>query len=371
MNVPENWVCGDDNMKVYYVGGSYDSCYYVRCMHPLVYNGWDGFWRSLRTSKVSNYQMFQDAIKADVIVFHRPIDRKAFEAAKLLKIYGKKVVMDNDDTYMPDSGVPTQMFGALNERLKAAVSRIDTGLKAFAEIADMVTVSTDFLHKEYLEVNKNVVTIPNCIDPIDWSKPKRNETDVIRIGMVGSVASNKEYEQIIPLLEKLKDRKDVKIVLFALPVKRKGTEWAVSIFEPEFVFWGKYNVEWQHFVDVKDYMETLNNLKLDIMLIPRYDNYFNRAKSNIKFLEASMLEIPVLAQGFSTGDSPYQLDKDDAKHMIICNNETEWLEKTLDLIENKDKRIEMGKKAREYVISKYNIKDNAYRWRDAYKKLYE
>ena len=41
------------------------------------------------------------------------------------------------------------------------------------------------------------------------------------------------------------------------------------------------------------------------MLIPRGENYFNRCKSNIKFLEASMCEIPVIAQSFTTNDSPY------------------------------------------------------------------
>lgn len=339
-------------------------------MQPMIWNGWNGAWKSLRTSKVSNAQMFQEAIKADIIVFHRPIDKKQLEAAKLLKLYGKKVVMDNDDTYQSGSGVPTQMFGKLNERLKKAISSVDGILKEFASISDLVTVSTETLAKEYAEVNNNVIVLPNCIDPMDWNKPKRNDTDKVRIGLVGSVASNQDYQQIKKLLEVLKDRNDVQIVLFALPEKRKGTEWAVDAYKPEFEFWGQYKPEWHHFCQVADYMDTLNNLKLDIMLIPRHDNYFNRAKSNIKFLEASMCEIPVIAQGFDTGDSPYQVNPKDTENLILCYNEDDWIKETLELIENKEKRISLGKQAREYVINNYNIKHNAYKWRDAYKTIY-
>lgn len=357
-------------MKVYYINGSYDSCWYVRCMQPMIWNGWDGAWRSLRTSKVSNDQMFKEAIKADVIVFHRPIDRKQLEAAKLLKIYGKKIIMDNDDTYVPDSGVPTQMFGKLNDKLKKAVNRIDGLLKEFASISDLVTVSTEVLANEYRDVCNNVVVLSNCIDPMDWNKPKRSTGDKVRIGLVGSVASNQDYKQIKKLLDVLKDRNDVQIVLFALPEKRKGTEWAVDMYKPEFEFWAQYKPEWQHFCQIQDYMDTLNNLELDIMLIPRHDNYFNRAKSNIKFLEASMCEIPVIAQGFSTGDSPYEVNPEDIKHLILCHNEDDWIRATIELIENKEKRVALGKKAKEYVLNNYNIKQNAHKWRDAYKTIY-
>jgi glycosyltransferase involved in cell wall biosynthesis len=359
-----------NNMKVYYIGMGYKSCYYVRCLQPQIYNGWNGEQRSLRTSLVSKQQMFKDAMQSDVIVFHRPMDSKMFEAAKLLKQAGKKIVMDNDDTYRKDSGVPTQMFGRLDAELKKAVESIDTLLKRFASVADMVTVSTEFLADEYRDVNKNVVVLPNCIDPMDWDKPKRNDTDTVRIGIVGSVASNKDYEQIKPLLDILKDNPKVKIVLFALPPKKPDTEWVTDIYKPEFDFWNQYNVEWTPFCQIEDYMRTLNNLKLDIMLIPRHDNYFNRAKSNVKFLEASILAIPTVAQSFSDGLSPYEVNEADKDNLILCKTEQDWIDKTLELVENKDMRRALGDKARDYVITNYNIKANAHKWADAYKSLW-
>lgn len=356
-------------MKVYYIGMGYQSCYYVRCLQPLIHNGYSGESTSLRTKRVDNKTLFEQAIKADVIVFHRPMDINQLKAAMLLKQLGKIIVMDNDDTYIKDSGVPTKMFGKLNKKLKKAVEKIDDILKKFASISDLVTVSTDFLKEEYKEYNSNVITLKNCVDPLDWSKPKRNESDTIRIGIVGSVASNKDYQQIKPLLDKLKENPKVVICLFALPEKKQGNEWAVDIYKPEYEFWNQYNVEWKPFCQIEDYMDTLNNLKLDLMLIPRYDSYFNRAKSNVKFLEASMCEVPVVAQGFEDGLSPYQ-GEEDSKHMEIAFTEQDWIDKTMDLIENKDKRIQMGKKAREYVINNYNIANNAHKWADAYSKIW-
>lgn len=352
------------------IGGGYDSCYYVRLMHPMIYNGWKGDRLSLRTSRVDNETMFNEAIKADVIVFHRPIDRRMLEAAKLLKEFGKVVVMDNDDTYVKDSGVPTQMFGDLNEKLKKAVDNIDVILKEFGSLADLVTVSTEFLKEEYKQVNENVVVLPNCIDPLDWRAPKRNEGNKVRIGIVGSVASNQDYKTIIPLLDELKKRDDVQIVLFALPHKSKETEWATRMYTPEFNFWDQYNPEWTPFCQIQDYMDTLNNLKLDLMLIPRHDNYFNRAKSNIKFLESSMCAVPVIAQGFPDNQSPYQVDKEDTEHMIIATDSKDWITKTIDLVDNKEKREELGQRARAYIINKYNIKANAHKWKEAYQKIW-
>ena len=88
----------------------------------------------------------------------------------------------------------------------------------------------------------------------------------------------------------------------------------------------------------------LNELRLDMMIIPRADNYFNRCKSNVKFLETSMLEIPVIAQAFPTGDSPYQQNPEDSKYLILATDYNSWIDNIEKLIADKNLRLEMGKK---------------------------
>lgn len=357
-------------MKVYFIGGSYDSCYYVRCLVPMLANLWDGDRTSMHKKKSDPVYMMQGAMDADVIVYHRPVTDDAYESAILLQQAGKKIVMDNDDTYRKDSGVPIQMLSRLKDTLSEKLNEMDTKLKRFAKMADMVTVSTEFLSEEYLPYNKNVVVIPNFIDKRDWFKPRKNTTDKVRIGIVGSVASNKDYEPIIPLLDKLKEREDIQLVLFALPEKSKYTQLAVELYSPEFEFWNKYNPEWHHFCPMSEYMYNLNDLRLDIMLIPRYDSYFNRAKSNLKFLEASMCKVPVVAQSFSDGLSPYQTSKQDDKYLLLANTKDEWIEQTEKLIDSKELRDKMGDMAFDYVIENYSITNNKDLWEKAYSTLW-
>lgn len=352
---------------VYYIGGNYESCYYVRCLLPLQSNLWNGEKTSLNGG--SDKDKTSAIMNSDIVVFHRPMTQDAYDLAVKLKAVGKKIVLDNDDTYRKDAGVPIIMARMLDNP-EEKLEIIDSGLKEFAKISDMVTVSTDFLANEYKEVNDNVVVLHNCVDKRDWYKPKTNETGKVRIGIIGSVASNKDYESIIPALDTLKNSDDVQLVLFALPQKTEHTKLAVELYKPEFDFWSQYNPEWHHFVPMSEYTKKLSDLKLDIILIPRYDNYFNRCKSNLKFLEASMLKVPVIAQGFEDGLSPYQVDKEDAEHMIICNTPEEWKQSIDKLIEDKQLRETIGESAYNYVLEKYDIKNNKHKWVEAYQTIW-
>lgn len=356
-------------MKVYYFANTYESCGYVRCLQPLQANGWDGDKISLRSPRPSPDKMMQGALAADIVVFHRPIQKEMYEAAVLLKEAGKKIVMDNDDTYKENSGVPVQMFGKDREKLDTAIGYINDQLRKFAELADMVTVTTEFLKKEYEMWNKNVVVLPNCVDPYDWDEPVKNDTGKTRILITGSVASNKDYENIIPLLDKLKERKDVQLVLQALPPDKEGFKESREMYKPELEFWKQYDVEWYPFMPLTEYLEFIPTLKIDIMLIPRHDNYFNRCKSNLKFLEASMCKMATVAQSFSDGNSPYEIDKEDTENLILASNPQDWVDKVTDLLDNPEKIDILKEKSHEHVLNKYDINKCGHKWKEAYKTI--
>lgn len=329
-------------------------------MLPMQAAGWDGDMSSLREPHYNAEQMAHACINADVVVFHRPNDDRCLEIAQKLREQGKKIVMDSDDTYKDVDG----------HKFQYLLNRVDNYLDKFAEFADLVTCSTEFLAKEYRELNKNVVVLPNCVDPDMWPEPLRNEGEKVRIGIVGSTAYESDLEEFKPVLEALNKRSDVRLVLFGLPPKNEQTVKVIQpVHKKDYAFWESLNVEWQPLVKMKDYFETLNELRLDLMLIPRQDRYFNRCKSNLKFLEASMLEIPVIAQGFETGDSPYQQNIEDTKYMTVVTNPKNWMREIETLIEMKDIRKNMGKNAREYVIENYSIEKHINQWENAYEFL--
>lgn len=355
-------------MRVYYINSGLQGCYTVRCLLPLVENGWDGDQTSINLDTKTPEDKSKAAQAADVVVFHRPDTPEKLELARLLKKIGKKIVFDNDDTFKDDGGFKFNEY-MNEERMKKGLKRINENIDQFIQEADLVTCSTEFLKKEYQELNKNVVVLPNCVDPFLFDEPLRNKTDKVRIGIVGSIAVTSDLDVCKPIISHFQGRDDATLVLFSLP-PAKHDKITRELYADEYVFLDNVDIEWQPFVDMQDYYTTLNELKLDIMIIPRADTYFNRCKSNLKFLEASMLEIPVIAQGFPDNNSPYEVNPEDAKHMIIVKDNSKWIEEIENLIANKEKRIEMGKKAREYVEQTYSIENNAHKWAEVYKSLF-
>lgn len=349
-------------MKVYYVNSDLGGCYYVRCLIPLVNNGWDGDKTSIRAENYPAPTRAKASIDADVVVFHRPDKKDRADVAKMLKEMGKKIVYDNDDTY---KGQDDMKLGAL---LQPKTDLLDNFIK---DIADLVTCSTEYLADEYRQItDKPVVVIPNLVDPDDWDTPLRNEGNKVRIGFVGSVALNNDFKHFRDIIKTLDDRGDCTLVLYSLPpIDYENNPKITELYKPETDFWTSLkNVEWQTFTDFEDYFETLNELRLDMMLIPRSDDYFNRCKSNLKFLEASMLEIPVIAQGFKDGKSPYQ-GVEDSKYMTICTEIDEWLPAIEKLINDKELRLKQGKETKEYVLKNYNAHERAKEWEKTYQQL--
>ncbi|MEI6529678.1 MAG: hypothetical protein WCN88_04800 [Candidatus Falkowbacteria bacterium] len=349
-------------MSTYFIHNRFDGCNYYRCILPQRELGWKGDRMTLGDERVSPEVSANNSISADNVIFQRPDDDSRLTVAWRLKQLGKKIIFENDDTYKNNDQM--KFKGQLEKRIET--------LDDFIRISDLVITTTEFLADEYKQINKNVVVCPNAVEPLDWPIPKRNESDVCRIGIVGSVAMNYDFEPIRELLQDLGKRKDIQLVLFSLPPKaedKKTDDIVKGFYVDEFAFWKTINVEWVPFVPMEEYFETLNNLKLDIMLIPREDSYFNRCKSNCKFLEASMLEIPVIAQGFPDEKSPYQVSKNDKDYMFIANTKEDWKEMTEKLIESKELREDMGEKAHKYVLENYHIKKLAPLWRDAINKL--
>jgi glycosyltransferase involved in cell wall biosynthesis len=347
-------------MKVFFTNSFLETCHYVRAIIPLQAGGWDGDKTSLRAQRISVEQKAKAMADADIVVFHRPNDDRSLAVAKELRAGGKKIVMDNDDTYKETD----------TRKFKDLLSGVDHWIDEFGKFADMITCSTEFLADEYRKLNKNVVVLPNCIDPDMWpEEPQRNEDKKVRIGFVGSVAMNGDFEPMKEVLLALTKRQDVTVVLFALPPKRSDTELAQKYYKEDYEFWETLNVEWQPFVQIYDYMDTLDGLKLDVMVIPRREDYFNHCKSNLKFLEASMCEIPVIAQGFPDEKSPYEVNPEDLAHLYIAKNIADWNWWINYLIEHKEIRRQVGANAKKYVLENYDINKHIHKWEEAYQKL--
>lgn len=358
-----------NNPKVYFILGKYGGCNYVRGLLPMWYNGWNGNIIGLKGTMKDVDLAKREMMESDVIVFHRP-DTKAFhETAILLRGLGKKIVMDNDDTYYLDEGHP--FWGRNDEGMEEDISKKNDLVHNFATNADLVTTTTEWLADEYRQYNKNVIVLPNLVNPKDWDTPLRNETNRVRIGLVGSVVYSQDFDLIRDNLRELDKMPNVQLVMFGLhnAESRRKNPKISEVYKREYEFFNSLeNLEHVPWCEMINYTDTLNELRLDMMLIPRKECYFDKAKSNVKFLEAAMCEIPVIASSFADGNSPY--DKDfNGKNGILVRNDDDWMPIIMDLINNKDKRLAIGKEAHRYVLENYNISDKYILWRDAFSKL--
>lgn len=356
-------------MKVYFVGSMHNGCNYLRCQLPMYYNGWNG--STVRMGEVQKPMEYikDEIVKAEIVVFHRADTTNHHRVAMQLQQMGKKIVFDNDDTYKLGNKHP---FHMLDERGFEENKKFRNNIiNNFILNADLITCTTEALAKEYREINSNVIVLPNCVDPFDWDEPLRNEGKKVRIGIVGSTAYNHDFQHVKEFLTKLNNRDDVQMVLFGLHGldRQKENRLIRRVYRKEFDFWNKLkNLEHVEWVEFRDYFRTLNELRLDIMLIPRDEANFNRAKSNVKFLEAAMCEIPCIAQGFTTNDSPY--DKDfNGKNGILIKDNSKWWEETIKLVKDKDLRRRIGKEAKKYTLANYNIEDHYHKWEEAYKTI--
>lgn len=332
--------------------GAYPFCYYYRGYLPAVYSGQMAVNDFLRLdSKIDPIKLKNHANQADVVVFQRPTDRKMYDLAVALKKQGKKILFENDDTY---SAIPLDRLE--NERQVKIAKEMNNNLNDFLRFADGAIASTEILADEFRKINKNVAVLKNTVDPRDKFVNRKNDTGKFRVGLIGSVTTNDDYFHLKADLRRLDALGDVTIVVMGVKYK-DGTY--LPIMQEDYDFWSSLkNVEWHPYCHVTEYMYNISKLALDVAIIPRKDHYFNYCKSNLKFLEISLLGIPVIAQGFINKLSPYQGADEDYMTIAVDN----WYDTIITVKNEYATYKKLAEKAQEYVLKEYNIANYYKEW---------
>ena len=91
--------------------------------------------------------------------------------------------------------------------------------------------------------------------------------------------------------------------------------------------------------------------RMDIVLAPlEANNVFCRAKSEIKFVEAGALGLPVVASDID----PYRDSMSNGRDGFLASNEKEWAQALIPLIEDSQLRGALGEAARQTVLQNYS-----------------
>jgi len=267
------------------------------------------------------------------IWFFKPVDNEGMavliDTAK--KFTGAKLILDIDDEVFDIlPGHP------LYDEIKSKSPRV----AHLINIADHLVVTNEYLKKALLQHHPHIAVIPNAIDPKIWEvkKPKKRTDGKIRIGWVASGSHmvdipvvNKAFEEI------LKKYPQVEIHLCGFVANESERN------NREFHHPGTMNYE--------TYPQFLADLDLDIAIAPLGDNHFNRCKSNIKWLENSMLKTPMVLSDVR----PYSESVENHKTGYLAKSHSQWVKYLSWLIENEEKRKEIGEAAYKEVMDHWTI----------------
>lgn len=231
------------------------------------------------------FEAILEIVKPDILYFHWNLDVHPVYLS-LKKDF--LVIMDVDDLWKPDKHID-----------RARLWQASPTVEKFMKIADIITVSTEYLKKEVLKIipNADVRVLSNEI-PLDNQPVKTGK----RIGVCGSIS---HYNDWLTLKDtyKLALKKGYQFVFAGYNSKDKHWQAIRKIFN---------KATYIDSVKPEDSLGLYDNI--DILLCPLEDTKFNRAKSSLKLKEAAVTGTRVLGSklyrdkedGLSVG---YKIDR--------------------------------------------------------------
>ncbi|EKE19986.1 MAG: group 1 glycosyl transferase [uncultured bacterium] len=291
--------------------------------------------------------------KFKIFIFHRTIHTPG--VAKLIekiKAGKKEIIFDTDDMVFDVKYVhQTDHYKNMSffEKKQYAKGIGEEILKD--PYVKVCTTSTKFIASKLEEYGKKVFIITNKLsnqwlnfadELLENKRHQKDQNDRVRIGYFsGTIGHNKDFATISDaLVEILEKYSQVEIFLAGpLVLEEKFEKFSDRIVRCS------YAPRKKHFENI---------FYCDIILAPLENDEFSVGKSELKFFESGLLEVPVVAVRNQTFSGAIE----DGKNGFLADNEKEWVEKISKLIENKELRIEMGKLAREKALADYTTKNS-------------
>ena len=298
------------------------------------------------TSDIINY----DKVKPDIIKKYRaiilyrcPMTREIDELITLAREYHKTLFYDIDDLVI-DSKYTDEIAFVKNME-KPDYELYTDGVKRMGETLKKcdyaITTTTDLareLNKYVKEVfiNRNVASEEMvALSNKALTKVKKDSDKIILGYFSGSITHNPDFEMIIPALQKIFEKYSnvyLKMVgLISIPESLQKYTDRLIISE---------------FVDYKKLPELIASV--DINLAPLENTLFNRCKSENKWLEAALVNVPTIASNMGAFKEVIK----DNETGFLCSDK-DWFKRLEEIINNEDLRNKVSTRAHDYVIKNY------------------
>lgn len=290
----------------------------------------------------------KDVEWADVCIVQSVTDKIGIALLRQYQVEkGKKIVVECDDGLDLNDDSPFKEDHKISDA-KFVITRT-------MEIADMITTTTQYLADQLMVYNDNVKILPNSLDLERWEFPRLvNDTGKIRIGWAGSITHLDDMKMIVrPLKKIMKEYPSIQLIII-------GDPRVAELFKG-------YNVEFMLGVPFDAWPAKLYSLRLDIGLAPLRNTFFNKCKSNIKWMEYSIASVPGVYS-----PTVYQLNNEhfDGIYGQIAENEEQWYRCIKNYIICPKLREDIAQRARSCVTTSHTLKTTSHLWEEAYRSMF-
>ncbi len=340
--------------------------------------------------------------KFSVFVFHLTNYTPQIKALiEKIKFAGKEIIFETDDLLFDAELVKQQDFFKNSNALQKQFYAKGIGSEILSDpYVKVATTTTTFLAEKLAAHGKKVFLVPNKLSKKDleiaegimehktWNKEHEMQNKEHKMQNIENETCNTEHETDHVENKTVKMKQDCSMLHAPCSTIRIGyfsgnlshnqdfssiTEALVAIMEKhsevELILAGPLSIKSTlnkfadrikqlPYVDRKKHFANLASV--DINLAPlEIDNPFCIAKSELKFFEAGIVQVPTVA----TANQTFCQAIEDGVDGFVAKDTQEWLEKLERLIADENLRKAMGAKAREKALANYttsNAKNEEY-----------
>jgi glycosyltransferase involved in cell wall biosynthesis len=328
---------------------------------------------------------------------------------KSLKEMGIIVIVDIDDYWLPTKEHPIHSI-ILHDKIHEKIV-------ANLRVASYVTTTTKIFADEIRKFNKNVVVLPNAINPDEpqFNQPTE-ESDRIRVGWLGGSSHLHDLKLLDGFISKNGSEINNKLQYVICGFDTRGSVTEIDQktgqrkqrpIRPEETVWARYEEIFTNKYGIIDenYKKFLlefkeqeyvgdstlpyrrvwtkpvnqyaaNYSKFDISLAPIKNHIFNRMKSQLKVIEAGFYKKALIASqvGPYTIDLKHALKEGqftDGNALLVqeARNHSDWSKYIKKLVQNPNLITDLGERLYETVKDTYHLKNVTITRAEFYKSI--
>lgn len=342
--------------RVLFIGLGQTAIAYYRCVLPAMFLRRDGVeadWICVHgeppklvfdAGMVGGQVALPDMPAYDVVIAQQPRGKAWFHQIKRWQDRGQKVIYEIDD-YV--HGIARMKDHDYKENFgKRELQDLELNMRA----CDALVCSTEYIGRRYRKFNAKTYVCENGLDLARYqlTRPKR---PVVNIGWAGGTG---HFQAALPWLQQLGHVMAARPDVCGVTI---GANWADSLKK---VFGERraISVPWT-LIDTYPAAMTL----LDIALAPAGKHAFFQGKSDLRWLEAGALGIPVIADP----DVYWRIEH--GVNGFHAATPLEARDLMLQLADDEKLRLEVGENARQYVYGERDMHAMFGQWRDVIEDL--